>query len=82
MEQRARWLPVYLSLAFLCSPVTFDVASADVIVNDVSQLNPIHVNEVIAPTSVDEIVALVKRHDGPISIGGGRYSMGGQNGYR
>jgi hypothetical protein len=53
-------------------------ALADVIVNDVSQLNPIHVHEVIAPTSVEQIVAIVRDHTGPISIGGGRYSMGGQ----
>jgi len=47
-------------------------------VNDVSQLNPIPVAEVIAPTTIDEIVAAVRSHAGPVSIGGGRYSMGGQ----
>ncbi|MEJ0005508.1 MAG: FAD-binding protein [Steroidobacteraceae bacterium] len=54
------------------------VARADAVVNDVSQLNPIHVRQVVAPTSVGEIVAIVKSHLDPISIGGGRYSMGGQ----
>jgi FAD/FMN-containing dehydrogenase len=53
-------------------------AVADVIVNDVTQLNPIHVREVLAPTSVAEVVAAVRSHGGPISIGGGRFSMGGQ----
>ena len=48
------------------------------IVNDITQLNPIPVAEVIRPTSIDEIVAAVKAHPGPISVGGGRYSMGGQ----
>src|SRR5258705_1744688 len=48
------------------------------VVNDVSQLNPIQVNEVISPTSTAEIVDAVKRHSGPISIGGARHSMGGQ----
>jgi len=48
------------------------------IVNDVTQLNAIPVAAVIMPTTVDEIVAAVKNHPGPISIGGGRYSMGGQ----
>ncbi|MGJ4754080.1 FAD-binding oxidoreductase [Leptospira kmetyi] len=48
------------------------------IVNDVTQINPIPVNRVVAPTTLDEIQDLVKNHDGPISIGGGRFSMGGQ----
>lgn len=48
------------------------------IVNDVTQLNPIAVAKIIAPTTTEEIVAAVKSHKGPISIGGGRYSMGGQ----
>lgn len=52
--------------------------SGGVIVNDLTQLNPIRVREVITPTSIDEIVEAVRRHPGPISIGGGRYSQGGQ----
>ena len=48
------------------------------VVNDITQLNPIHVREIITPTSVEEVAAAVKSHDGPISIGGGRFSMGGQ----
>lgn len=49
-------------------------------VNDVTQLNPIGVNEIVQPQRVDEIVALIKSNDGPISIGGARHSMGGQIG--
>lgn len=52
--------------------------NADRTVNDVTKLNPIEVAEVIVPTSVEEIQAAVRAHPGPISIGGGRYSMGGQ----
>jgi len=48
------------------------------LVNDVTQLNPIQVLGVKQPRSVPEIVHLVKTNEGPISIGGGRYSMGGQ----
>jgi FAD/FMN-containing dehydrogenase len=48
------------------------------VVNDVTQLNPVQVGQVIAPTTIDEIQQLVKSYRGPISIGGGRYSMGGQ----
>jgi FAD/FMN-containing dehydrogenase len=33
---------------------------------------------VIVPTTVEEIVEAVRGHEGPIAIGGGRYSMGGQ----
>src|SRR3974390_1853796 len=68
-------------LACLCAFVSLSQAlptRADVIVNDVTHLNPIHVREIITPTSVEEVVAAVKSHAGPISIGGGRFSMGGQ----
>ncbi len=51
---------------------------ARAIVNDVTQINPIVVDDVLSPTTVEEIQAAVKSHTGPISIGGGRYSMGGQ----
>jgi FAD/FMN-containing dehydrogenase len=48
------------------------------IINDVTQLNPITVNGVVTPTRLEQITDAVKSHHGPISIGGGRYSMGGQ----
>ena len=48
------------------------------VINDVSQLNPIHVNEIITPTTTAEIVEAVRRHPGPVAIGGARHSMGGQ----
>lgn len=50
-------------------------------VNDVTKLNPIKVAKVIKPTSDEEISAAIKNSSGPISIGGGRYSMGGQTAY-
>lgn len=49
-----------------------------VIVNDVTQLNPIRVAEVFAPTFEQDLVAKIKSTSGPISVGGGRYSQGGQ----
>jgi FAD/FMN-containing dehydrogenase len=49
-----------------------------VIVNDVTNINPIGVDQVIRPTTTAEIQAAVKAHAGPVSIGGGRFSMGGQ----
>ena len=48
------------------------------VVNDITQLNPIKVNAIISPTTTEEIINAIKIHNGPISIGGGRYSMGGQ----
>jgi len=48
------------------------------IVNDISQLNPITVARVMQPHSVDEIVSAIQTSTGPISIGGGRNSQGGQ----
>nr|BFD41117.1 FAD-binding oxidoreductase [Pseudomonas sp. FFPRI_1] len=47
-------------------------------VNDITQLNPIVVDRVAHPKTLEEIVELVATHSGPIAIGGGRYSMGGQ----
>jgi FAD/FMN-containing dehydrogenase len=48
------------------------------VVNDVTQLNPIPVNRILEPNTVDDIKLAVRNHKGPISIGGGRFSMGGQ----
>ncbi|MFL5577850.1 MAG: FAD-binding oxidoreductase [Gemmatimonadaceae bacterium] len=53
-------------------------APATPVVNDVTQLDPIPVSRVVIPKTTEEIVAAVRSHPGPISIGGGRYSMGGQ----
>ena len=51
------------------------------IVNDITQLNPIEVTRVVQPTSIKEIVEAIKSSSGPISIGGGRFSQGGQIAY-
>ncbi|MCB1657166.1 MAG: FAD-binding protein [Pseudomonadales bacterium] len=48
------------------------------IVNDVTQLNPIQVSQVIQASSISQIQDLVKHHRGKIAIAGGRHSMGGQ----
>jgi len=47
-------------------------------VNDITQLNPIRVSRVAEPRSVEEVASLIGDHRGPISIGGGRFSQGGQ----
>jgi FAD/FMN-containing dehydrogenase/uncharacterized membrane protein YhaH (DUF805 family) len=48
------------------------------IINDVTLLNPIAVAHIERPASVDELVEIVRTTTGPISVGGGRFSMGGQ----
>ncbi|WP_247687397.1 FAD-binding oxidoreductase [Pseudoalteromonas luteoviolacea] len=48
------------------------------IVNDVTQLNPIEVAKVISPKSIEDIQNAISDTKGKLSIGGGRYSQGGQ----
>ncbi|MBV8801733.1 MAG: FAD-binding protein [Gammaproteobacteria bacterium] len=48
------------------------------IINDVSGLNLIEVDKIVRPETIKELCHIVREHDGPISIGGGRFSMGGQ----
>ena len=48
------------------------------IVNDVTRLNPVQVWAVAAPTSIAEVQDALRRADGPVSVGGGHFSMGGQ----
>lgn len=57
---------------------TVERPAAPPVVNDVTQLNPVPVAKIITPTTTAEIVEAVRTHKGPVSIGGGRYSMGGQ----
>jgi FAD/FMN-containing dehydrogenase len=48
------------------------------IVNDVTQLNPVAVWAIATPASIAEVQDAVRRTQGPISVGGGHFSMGGQ----
>ncbi len=48
------------------------------LVNDISGLNPVPVWAIARPRSVAEVQEAVSRSRGPLSIGGGRFSMGGQ----
>ena len=48
------------------------------IVNDITQLNPVRVIAIVAPNSVEDVQEALRRTTGPVSIGGGRFSMGGQ----
>lgn len=48
------------------------------VINDVTGLNPVPVDKVYTPSSIHDLIALIKDTSGPISVGGGRFSMGGQ----
>jgi FAD/FMN-containing dehydrogenase len=48
------------------------------VVNDVSQLNPVEVADARRPRSAGEIQAALREWRGAVSIGGGRFSQGGQ----
>lgn len=49
-------------------------------IRDVTELVRIHPDGVARPQTTGEVQALLRAHDGPISIGGGRFSQGGQIG--
>ena len=51
--------------------------TAKKIVNDVTEINPVQVVDIVAPHTIEEIVNYVITND-HVSIGGGRNSMGGQ----
>jgi len=48
------------------------------IVNEVTGLYPVRVFSVVTPTSIEEVQEAIRRSSGPLSVGGGRFSMGGQ----
>lgn len=52
--------------------------SEERIVDDVTQLNPILIAKVERPTTIEELQNIIKNTDKSISVGGGRFSMGGQ----
>lgn len=73
-------LYIFLLIKFSGDP-GFDKVISNMRINDVTQLNPIHVNKIISPTSNEEIINAILSTTGPVSIGGGKYSMGGQTAF-
>ncbi|MDB4908740.1 MAG: dehydrogenase [Gemmatimonadetes bacterium] len=53
-------------------------ADSSVTVREVTGLYPVIVKDTVRPTSLQDIAIAVRNSPGPISVGGGRYSMGGQ----
>lgn len=60
------------------SPGQLWAAPPGILVNDVTRLNPVWVNRVLTPVTTEDIRQALTETAGPVSIGGGRYSMGGQ----
>lgn len=54
------------------------LASSDMWIENVTKLYPVKVSVISSPQTTDEISKSITGHTGKISIGGGRYSMGGQ----
>ena len=91
INRRKRYaVPFYSFLAYVLLVVLiiklsgdskFDKAIPDKRVNDVTAINPIQVGHEIQPQTVQEIIDAIRNSKGPISIGGGRFSMGGQIAY-
>ncbi|HLP53311.1 MAG TPA: FAD-dependent oxidoreductase [Chitinophagales bacterium] len=50
-------------------------------INDITRLNSIQVDSIMQPRTVEEIAEAIKTSTGPISIGGGKFSMGGQTAF-
>ncbi|WP_238265847.1 FAD-binding oxidoreductase [Cupriavidus pauculus] len=53
-------------------------AAESFVVDDVSKLDRVHVARIVRPGSSQEVRELLRRSTGPVSIGGGCFSMGGQ----
>ncbi len=91
ISRRKRYaIPFYSFVAYILLVVLIILFSGDadyekVIpnkrVNDVTAINPIQVSREIQPQTIEEIIEAIKTTTGPISIGGGRFSMGGQVAY-
>jgi FAD/FMN-containing dehydrogenase len=56
----------------------FNTQLNKVLINEVTRAYPVQVASVYTPKETSDIVNLIKTTNGPISIGGGRFSMGGQ----
>ena len=89
MRRLLKYIAVFIGLTALVTTIVvltsgdgdFRWPTDDVVVNDITGLNRIRVARVIVPGSIEEISDAISGSTGPISIGGGRYSQGGQIGY-
>jgi FAD/FMN-containing dehydrogenase len=89
-RRKIRYIPFYSFIAFviyitLLAKISGDSDYTKVLenkrLNDITQLNSIHANRIIKPTTIEEIRGGIANTTGPISIGGGKFSMGGQTAF-
>ncbi|KDN11368.1 FAD-binding oxidoreductase [Gilliamella sp. Imp1-1] len=67
-----------LTLLSYCLFLLLPLKTQAVVVNDVTGMTPVQASAVMQPESTQQVSELVKNTSGPISIAGGKYSMGGQ----
>ena len=89
MKRLSKAAVVFICAAGTVTPIALlnsgdsdlEYSPLETVINDVTQLNPIRVARALAPHSVEEVSDAVRSSVGPISIGGGRFSQGGQIAY-
>lgn len=59
-------------------PRAYAQAARQITINDVTRLNPVFVAREVRPSIMDDVQKAVESWPGALSIGGGRFSMGGQ----
>lgn len=59
----------------------FSFSPPSTLINDITHMNPTYVARVVEPTTIEEVMEALRSTSGPVSIGGGRYSQGGQVSY-
>lgn len=64
-----------------CCGLLLTLSAYAVEVNDVTGMTPVQIKKVVQPESTEQVAELVKNTSGPISIAGGKYSMGGQTAF-
>src|SRR5210317_1151708 len=74
----AAYLLVVVAAVWVAGDGDYQGRLHETVVNDITELNAVPMGRVATPRSVEDIVAAIKSSSGPISIGGGRFSMGGQ----
>jgi FAD/FMN-containing dehydrogenase len=70
-----------VSLTSYCRTPSVSVGAlpdSSVRITEVTRLYPVTMERVVTPRTTEDIANAVKSSPGPVSIGGGRYSMGGQ----
>jgi FAD/FMN-containing dehydrogenase/uncharacterized membrane protein YhaH (DUF805 family)/SAM-dependent methyltransferase len=56
----------------------YEVPSQGSVIDDVTRINPVEVVAVVTPKTTEEVQIALRQSQGPVSVGGGRFSMGGQ----